>query len=135
VPARLSRWTLSPGVVPPGPYVVHAQLGNGNQGTVSVLLGNGDGTLATRTTYSVGGTPVSVTIADVNIAICLLSIQGCGEGDDVPAKLPAISTELQKFTGHLLPLLLHPSCRKPNAHDHDEEDNQGYAVDPDLFRC
>ena len=34
--------------------------------TVSVLLGNGDGTFQAQTTYTTGGFPVSVAIGDVN---------------------------------------------------------------------
>ncbi len=36
------------------------------QGNVSVLLGNGDGTFQAAVAYSAGGTPTSVTVADVN---------------------------------------------------------------------
>ncbi len=39
---------------------------NASSNTVSVLLGNGDGTLATHVDYAVGAQPVSVTIADLD---------------------------------------------------------------------
>jgi hypothetical protein len=37
-----------------------------NGSTVSVLMGNGDGTLASHTDFATGGTPQSVAVADVN---------------------------------------------------------------------
>ena len=39
---------------------------NNGDNTVSVLLGNGDGTFAPQATFAVGGNPVSVTSTDVN---------------------------------------------------------------------
>ena len=40
---------------------------NSGNGTVSVLLGNGNGTFATDTTYSTGGTtPEAVAVGDFN---------------------------------------------------------------------
>ncbi|MGV4988938.1 FG-GAP-like repeat-containing protein [Streptomyces sp. NRAIS3] len=39
---------------------------NGNDGTVSVLLGNGDGTVQAQHTYAAGPAPRSVVIADLN---------------------------------------------------------------------
>lgn len=39
---------------------------NSGGGTISVLLGNGDGTLAAQQTYAVGASPSSLALADVN---------------------------------------------------------------------
>jgi hypothetical protein len=51
-------------------------------GSVSVLLGNGDGTLQPRTDYTVGNTPIAVAVADFNqdnifdLAICESAVSG-----------------------------------------------------------
>ena len=39
---------------------------NSGDGTVSVLLGKGDGTFQTQVPYTVGGSPVGLAIADFN---------------------------------------------------------------------
>ncbi len=39
---------------------------NGGDGTVSILMGNGDGTLSTATTYTVGSDPVALAVGDLN---------------------------------------------------------------------
>src|SRR5438132_12324471 len=39
---------------------------NKDNNTVSVLLGNGDGTFKTVTTYATGTTPLGITVADLN---------------------------------------------------------------------
>jgi hypothetical protein len=52
------------------PDIVVANTGknNGEDGSVGVMLGNGDGTFRTAVTYDSGGQgPVSVTVADVNL--------------------------------------------------------------------
>ncbi len=46
--------------------VANQQGGVGNNGSVSVLLGNGDGTFGTTTNYSAGSAPNSITAGDFN---------------------------------------------------------------------
>jgi hypothetical protein len=41
-------------------------LANSSDNTISVLLGNGDGTFQTQTTYAVGENPTGIAIADLN---------------------------------------------------------------------
>jgi FG-GAP-like repeat/Cep192 domain 4 len=54
----------------------------GGAGSVSVLLGNGDGTFQAAVTYSAGGPALSVTVGDLNgdgkPDVAVLSCGGCG---------------------------------------------------------
>ena len=48
-----------------GSGIKDVAVANASSGTVSVLLGNGNGTLGTATSYSVGTTPVALAAADI----------------------------------------------------------------------
>ena len=49
-----------------GDGILDLAVTNSNDGTVSVLLGNGDGTFKTAVNYAVGVTPFGIAVADLN---------------------------------------------------------------------
>jgi hypothetical protein len=88
--------------------VVANGLSHNGVSTVSVLLGNGDGTFQTQKTYSVGATPHSVVVADLN---------GDGKPDIVTANLygQSVSVLLGNGDGTFQPQQTYAVGSKPEA--------------------
>jgi hypothetical protein len=70
----VASWTYATGSFPSAPVgadfngdkKLDLAVVNGNAGTISIPLGNGDGTFQTRTDYAVGQAPVGIVVADFN---------------------------------------------------------------------
>jgi hypothetical protein len=78
--------------------LVAANTGAGNGGTVSVLLGNGDGTFQAKTDYEVGSQPTATALADYN-GDGLLDIATSDSGSSTSTLLLQARTETATATG------------------------------------